>query len=120
MQVHHFWEGSFWLRRTIQARWCKVFATEMLCEKQGILFIEMHCTWVPFNMHMQKCELRSPCLKSREPRGSNHLPKVWHSALPLASQVSSLEMGHAVYMSIGGTSPYSLLLLDSATSPASS
>lgn len=60
------------------------------------------------------------CLKSREQRGPNPLPKVWHSALPLASQVSSVGMGHAVYQGIGTTSPYSSLRLDSATSPTSS
>lgn len=58
MRVHHLWEGLLWPRHTIKARWCKLFAAEMLCEKQGILFIEMHYTRVPFNTHMQKCGLR--------------------------------------------------------------
>lgn len=107
MQVHHLWEGLLWPRHTIKARWCKLFAAEMLCEKQGILFIEMHYTRVPFNTHMQKCGLGGLCLKRREQRGPNHPPKVWCSALPLASQVS---MGHAVYLGMGTSSPYSSLL----------
>lgn len=109
------------MRYTIKSRWGKLFATEMLCEKQGILFIEMQCMQVPFNTHMNKCGLGGGlCLKSREQREPNPLPKVWHSALPLASQVSSVGMGHAVYQGIGTTSPYSSLRLDSATSPTSS
>lgn len=120
MQFHHLWEGSFWLRHMIQARWCKLFATEMLWEKRGILFIEMHCTWVPFSTHMHKCGLGVSLSEEQRKKGTKSPSQSVAFCPSPCFPVSSVVMGHAVYMRIGTTSPYSSLLLDSTTSPTSS